>query len=132
MSELIQTREFTESLPVAASSDEAQAHLRNLKIHTRKLQELKDGRRAMVSNANQAIKHEEGIIKDLSDQDEGMVHKPVRVREDIDFSEGVLRRTRLDTGEVYLERPLTDDERQMSALLSARRAAYRATEAGTS
>ena len=116
MSDLIQSREFTESLPVAASPDEAQAHLRNLKIHTRRLQDLKDGRRVMVGNCNQAIKHEEGIIKALSDQDEGVVHRPIRVREEIDFSEGVLRCTRLDTGEVYMERSLTEDECQMSAL----------------
>jgi hypothetical protein len=110
----IETREFVDSLPVKATPEEAHAHLQNLKIHTRKLQQLKDDRRAAATDFNESIKHEEGVIAELSAQDEGVVRKPTRVREDKDFTEGVLRRTRLDTDEVYLERPMTDEERQLT------------------
>lgn len=114
--ENVQVREYTADLPVNATPDQVRENLQRLKVHTRRLQELKEQRRSKATEFNEAIKHEEGIIKDLNAQDEHQVRVPTRVREEKDYAEGIIRRIRLDTEEVFLERPMTDEERQMSAV----------------
>lgn len=117
MSEQTQVYEETINLPVPLSAEEQNAKLNELSRQSLRLENLTEERRETNGRFNTEIKQVRGVIKELCEStNSGRQVQPVAVKVEKDFAAGTIRKTRLDTGEVYQDRAMTDAERQMETV----------------
>lgn len=118
--ENVQVFEETFNLPVPLSGDEVGRKLQDLSRQSLRLETLLEDRRESNGRFNTEIKQVRGIIKELAEStNSGREIQPVQVRVEKDFTAGTIKKTRLDTGEVYEERRMTEAEAQMETVPGA-------------
>lgn len=110
-------KRVSDSLPCALTDDERLEFADSLADATQAVETAENARSAALKQHNYEI----GIAKARRDRLANIVaskteYREVTVEEVWDWKSDRYTRTRTDTGEILLERRLTDDERQMEML----------------
>lgn len=107
------TRRTAELLPVKLTDDELLAYGCELAREERVLAELQERRKEVTQNIRAEMGEHQARIRKLSRfVESGEEPREVECEELWDYRQGKLVVTRLDTGVVVTERPLTPEERQ--------------------
>lgn len=101
-------------LQTPLTDDELIAAARSLALANQRLHSVQDDKSTTMADFNSRIKSAEGEIGSLSNIVANRSElRDIECDEIMDYDKNEFRTVRLDSGEVFFRRPLTEDERQM-------------------
>ncbi len=106
-----------ESLPVKLTNDERLSKADDLAEKVHEVERLKSAKKSAMAQYNSEIQLSEAQRSLLSNTvASGVEYRDIPVTSRIDWNTGKYTKTRQDTGEVFFERPLSQEETQLDIL----------------
>jgi len=104
-----------QNLPCSLTNEELADRSQQLAGAVTRVERAKDAKKSLDAQLTSEIKLHEAKRNELSSTvSTGKEYREVTVEVRFDFEKGIREELRLDTGEIFTERPLSDDEKQLA------------------